>query len=266
MCLKIFHYEACLTLIAAFENGFASVHRLEPDGNWVMTYRAQPHSQPILSLDIHPNYEYFITSSADSIVAKHPIPVVRQEVALQTESTDSNARVIEIIDFPAEGPSLLSAALKGASSSGSSSAPRMLREWKAPLKVVNTKHSGQQSLAIRSDGRIFATAGWDSKVRVYSSKSLKELAVLKWHQVGCYAVAFSDITGPTDAISDGARELESTRHSDPASNGTNMTRRDGTVLVKGSTSVKDRRIHQAKTAHWVAAGAKDGKISLWDLY
>lgn len=263
MCLKIFHYEACLTLVAAFENGYASVHRLESDGNWIMTYRSQPHSQPILSLDLHPNHEYFLTSSADSIIAKHPIPTTRQEVALQEGSTE---RVVEIIDPPSQVSSLLSAALKGSSPAGPSSHPRILREWKDPLKVVNTKHSGQQSLAIRSDGRLFATAGWDSKIRVYSAKSLKELAVLKWHQVGCYAVAFADIALP-EAISDGVQEIESAPRTESPSKETSIIQRGGTgVTLRGSTSVKDRRIQQAKTAHWVAAGAKDGKISLWDIY
>ncbi|RAK79955.1 WD40 repeat domain-containing protein, partial [Aspergillus fijiensis CBS 313.89] len=57
-----------------------------------------------------------------------------------------------------------------------------------PAKVVKTRHAGQQGLRVRSDGRILATAGWDSRVRVYSCKTLKEVAVLKWHREGCYAV------------------------------------------------------------------------------
>ncbi len=42
------------------------------------------------------------------------------------------------------------------------------------------------------------------------------------------------------------------------------------VAMKASApayyDVKDRRIQHAKTAHWVVAGAKDGKVSLWDIY
>ncbi|KIW36180.1 ASTRA-associated protein 1 [Exophiala oligosperma] len=52
---------------------------------------------------------------------------------------------------------------------------------------IKTKHAGQQGLSSRSDGKIFATAGWDARVRVYSTRTMRELAVLQWHQQGCYA-------------------------------------------------------------------------------
>ena len=264
MCLALFHHENCLTLLAAFENGFATVHRLGADGEWIPTYRSQAHSQPILSLDVHPDHEYFITSSADSIIAKHPIPITQQEIAIPL---DSGERVIEIIDTPASvpGASLLSAALQGTPTPAPSAAHRTWKEWKDPLKQVNTKHSGQQSLRIRSDGRIFATAGWDSKVRIYSAKTLKELAVLKWHQVGCYAVAFSDVVASSDT-SESPRMLQDAPPSESTSKETSISTRSTSMISKGNASVKDRRIHQAKTAHWVAAGAKDGKVSLWDIY
>jgi ASTRA-associated protein 1 len=50
-----------------------------------------------------------------------------------------------------------------------------------PLKTNRTKHSGQQGLTVRSDGKIFATAGWDGRMRVYSVKSLKQ----SWWQRSC---------------------------------------------------------------------------------
>jgi hypothetical protein len=31
-------------------------------------------------------------------------------------------------------------------------------------------------------------------------------------------------------------------------------------------TVKERRIKQSMETHWLVAGAKDGKISLWDVY
>lgn len=199
MSLALINKDA-LTLIAAFENGYASVHRLQ-DSQWIMTYRTQAHTQPVLSLAVHPSYEWFLTSAADAIIAKHPIPTA--------EVIDSEARVVEVEDESQIQP-------------------------QGPIKTVNTKHAGQQGLEIRSDGRIFATAGWDSHIRVYSCKTLKELAVLQWHKVGCYAVAFAAV--------------------------------EETSVEQGLVSVKDRRIAKARTAHWIAAGAKDGKISLWDIY
>ncbi|KAF7554908.1 hypothetical protein G7046_g6692 [Stylonectria norvegica] len=255
MCLSIFHYKGSLTVVAAFENGFATVHRLNSEGKWLDTYRSQAHNQPVLSLDVHPAYEYFITSSADSIIAKHPIPIIGQEVAFQPESTE---RVVEIIDVPL-------------SEDSSSAAPRTWRAWKDPLKTINTKHSGQQSLSIRSDGRIFATAGWDSRVRIYSTKTLKELAVLKWHQVGCYAIAFSDITSSSTLVDEPIPQQDASSLNGPTEV-SNAKGRETALLSRSlgsvtlSTSVKDRRITQAMTAHWVVAGAKDGKVSLWDIY
>ncbi|KAF7541726.1 hypothetical protein G7Z17_g11903 [Cylindrodendrum hubeiense] len=271
MCLSLFHLQDAVTLIAAFENGYASVHRLDPDGEWITTYRSQAHSQPILSLDVDPEHSFFLSSSADSLIAKHPIPTSRQETI---HIPQSNARVVEIIDEePDQPPSLLSAGLRQASSQGGHAAPRVLKEWSDPLKVVNTKHSGQQSLKMRSDGRIFATAGWDSKVRVYSAKTMKELAVLKWHQVGCYAVAFSDLTASSDLANPASSTISDASHLEPQqkpiyseTSTTALTPRGAGALIKSTTSVKDRRIAQAKTTHWVAAGAKDGKVSLWDIY
>lgn len=108
-----------------------------------------------------------------------------------------------------------------------------------PSKQVNTRHAGQQSLRIRSDGKILATAGWDSKIRVYSSKSLKELAVLKWHKEGCYSVAFALIQEEHD---------------------------DGTEQQIANQSVALTREKKVQNTHWLAAGSKDGKVSLWDIY
>jgi len=120
-----------------------------------------------------------------------------------------------------------------------------------PEKVVNTKHAGQQSLRLRDDGRIFATGGWDAMVRVYSSKTLKEVAALKWHQVGCYAVALADIS---------PQALKTTTDDSATAESQEI------VSAVGALSVKDRRIQRAMAAHWLAAGSKDGKISLWEVF
>jgi WD40 repeat protein len=115
--------------------------------------------------------------------------------------------------------------------------------------VIKTGHSGQQGLVIRCDGRIFATAGWDSRVRIYSSKTCAEVAVLKWHKEACYSLAFADI-------------LEEKKEEQSL-----------TVLPSASVqahssipSVKERRLNKMKNTHWLAAGSKDGKVSLWDIF
>lgn len=116
----------------------------------------------------------------------------------------------------------------------------------AKPKILQSKHAGQQSLTVRSDRRIFGTAGWDGRMRVYSPKSMKELAVLKWHKEGCYAMSFALVE---DSVTDLATGLE---------NNSSVARRESTVA--------EQRIEKAKSTHWLAAGSKDGKVSLWDVY
>ncbi|KAF3401320.1 ASTRA-associated protein 1 [Talaromyces pinophilus] len=120
-----------------------------------------------------------------------------------------------------------------------------------PSKVLNTKHSGQQGLCVRGDQKLFATAGWDARIRVYSCKTMKELAVLKWHNEGCYAVAFADILSSTST------EYSSTQDGD-----------DSAVQTQASPLeiVRLQRNQKAQQTHWLAAGSKDGRISLWDIY
>ena len=115
-------------------------------------------------------------------------------------------------------------------------------------KPVQTKHAGQQCLTLRSDGKIFATAGWDSRVRVYSAATMLELAVLKWHREGCYAVAFADVTSESTATNDSAQ----------------VTKADDITIR--ATTVSQQRAIKARNTHWLAAGSKDGKVSLWDIF
>lgn len=126
------------------------------------------------------------------------------------------------------------------------SSAREVRQDK-PFKVLNTKHAGQQGLVVRSDGKIFATAGWDARVRVYSTRTMKELAVLKWHKEGCYAVAFAGVTD--NEVVEPTREQNNTRQ-----------KRNALEIIKLEREVKAQR------THWLAAGGKDAKISLWDVY
>lgn len=164
----------------------------------------------VLSLAIAPSKEYYLTSSADAILAKHPLP---------------------------RGKGIWNSELR-------------------PLKVSQTKHCGQQGLQIRSDGMIFATAGWDARVRVYSAKTLKELAVLRWHKTGCYATAFA-----RTEIRPFAEEME---EFDPATESSGNSKL--IAATKAPTDVQQKRDEKAQTTHWLAVGSKDGKVSLWDIY
>jgi len=115
--------------------------------------------------------------------------------------------------------------------------------------VVKTGHSGQQGLVVRCDGRLFATAGWDSRVRIYSSKTCAEVAVLKWHKEACYSLAFADIL------------KEEKQEESQALISHHLTASSSLV-----PSMKERRLQKMKDTHWLAAGSKDGKVSLWDIF
>ncbi|KAI7282151.1 WD40 repeat-like protein [Hortaea werneckii] len=183
-----------LTTIAGYESGHACVWRRNPTSHyWERIYTYQAHSQPILSLDLAISLGSFFTSSADAVIARHPLNTAGGK----------------------------------------------------ETKVIQTRHAGQQGLTIRSDRKIFATAGWDGKGRVYSAKTMKELAVLKWHREGCYALAFA------------GTDLEKSRENGQTSD---------TGLVKRGMTVSEQRTAAAKSTHWLAVGSKDGKISLWDIY
>ncbi|OJI96195.1 hypothetical protein ASPVEDRAFT_23219 [Aspergillus versicolor CBS 583.65] len=188
---------------------------------WERLYISIPHSQPVLSIDLSPSREYFFSSSADAVLAKHPIPQI------------------------------------GVSS---------MRD--TPSKSVNTKHSGQQGLRVRSDGKIFATAGWDSRVRVYSCKTMKELAVLKWHKEGCYAVAFADVPSTTaldaETSNTGTKEPEEGEKIDDGESEKGLIQRGEKEY--SLAQVQRQRSLKVQNTHWIVAGSKDGKISLWDIY
>lgn len=277
MALELFTpASGSLTMVAGYENGLAVVAELSEAGTWDVLYRARRHSQPILSLDVSSSRDFFLTSSADALLVKHPIPRRPAAAKVSTTSNATTPATPSVLEFqqatPASEPkaqtgkSLLSAGLTGTSASPSPHQPAKRTEpvvVDQPLKTINTKHAGQQDLRLRSDGRIFATAGWDARVRVYSAKTMKELAVLKWHQVGCYAIAFAEVATVPGASDDASSKTDDTA----TTTGTGPSSGDLVAVPKlVDVTVKDARIRQAKNAHWLAAGSKDGKVSLWDVF
>jgi len=130
-----------------------------------------------------------------------------------------------------------------------------------PLRTNATKHSGQQGLTVRSDGRIFATAGWDGRMRVYSTKSLEELAILKWHKEGCYAVAFADMTADNEPQDLWLLAQHGTGKDDEK--GWNI---GDALRGKQVNTVRQQRESKTRDTRWLAAGSKDGKVSLWNVF
>ncbi|TMW63353.1 hypothetical protein Poli38472_002294 [Pythium oligandrum] len=52
-------------------------------------------------------------------------------------------------------------------------------------------HGGISAIRLRSDERIFATAGWDHRVRIFHRRTLKPLAILKYHTESVFGVDFT---------------------------------------------------------------------------
>jgi WD40 repeat protein len=247
-----------LVLLAGYEGGVTAAFELaeeHPDTGVEtaqLIYLSQPHTQPILSLDASPDGDFYYTSSADAVIAKHRIPEPSPPNAGEEDTSSDmslfNSSPVSFAKQTVNQPTSRTSAPSGLSSLLSSAAPlpkfkpappaQSVVTLQPPHKIVNTKHAGQQSLRIRPDGRLLVTGGWDSRIRIYSTKTLKEVAVLKWHKEGVYSVAFGEIL-----VQDKAD------HGD------------------GVTNKRQReRDEQTKLKHWVAAGAKDGKVSLWEVF
>jgi WD40 repeat protein len=73
----------------------------------------------------------------------------------------------------------------------------------APIPKIGINH-----VLIRKDNKIFATAGWDYRVRVFSFKKCAPLAILKCHTNGIQQLKFSEVDNMLVACSqDGSISL-----------------------------------------------------------
>ncbi|KAI0926060.1 hypothetical protein AcV5_008624 [Taiwanofungus camphoratus] len=104
-----------------------------------------------------------------------------------------------------------------------------------------TKNPGNSSIAIRDDGRVCAVAGWDGRIRLYSTKSLKPLGTLDYHKKSCQVVAF--------ARSD---PLQSEGHTPPAD-------------VEDDSEDEMSKEEKADRTRWLVAGGQDHRVSIWSL-
>ncbi|KAG1790137.1 WD-40 repeat-containing protein [Suillus plorans] len=98
------------------------------------------------------------------------------------------------------------------------------------------KHPGNGAVAIRSDGRVCAIGGWDGKVQLYSTKTLKLLGTLV-----CQTVTFAS-------------------HIDRVPLGGDLKEGD-------SCSDEDEITVEEKHARgrWLIAGSTNAKVSIWAL-
>ena len=82
--------------------------------------------------------------------------------------------------------------------------------------------------------------------------------MLKWHKEGCYATAFATVEATTKATISDPRSESDDRNELPVSD---IARSDFSTLT-----VQEEREQRARSTHWLAAGSKDGKVSLWNIF
>lgn len=58
--------------------------------------------------------------------------------------------------------------------------------------VIGLKNAGINCVCIRKDQKVFSTGGWDGRIRIYSWKSLRPLAVLTDHKAAVMEVTYSN--------------------------------------------------------------------------
>ncbi|ODQ66138.1 WD40 repeat-like protein [Nadsonia fulvescens var. elongata DSM 6958] len=121
-----------------------------------------------------------------------------------------------------------------------------------PLTVFDTKHKGLAFNAVRSDGKLVATAGWDGMVRVFGYKHLTPLAVFKGGRqddVKCLAFSVVDPQLETPASSDNSDNILLTTVKNQ--------------LIQQSAVLKTNRVMET---HWLAVGGKDCRVALYNIY
>ena len=76
---------------------------------------------------------------------------------------------------------------------------RITVEARGAYKNTQVQHpsAGTSSVALRLDGKLLASGHWDSTVRIFDTKDLRPLAVLRHHRDCVFSVAWAPPVGPS---------------------------------------------------------------------
>ncbi|SPO38538.1 uncharacterized protein PSFLO_04016 [Pseudozyma flocculosa] len=113
--------------------------------------------------------------------------------------------------------------------------------------ISETGKPGRAAVSVRNDDKVIAAAGWDGRIRLHSSATLQELGSLDYHRDTVETLAFFEHRGQQPGVdSDDDVEDDLGHHS--------------------GEDTQRRPLEISQTQSALAAGGRDGKISLWHVF
>ena len=99
MALRMLVVEQALHVVTGYESGLTSVQRLKSgtEHSWETISTCNPHTQPILSLDILPESGVYFTSGADAIVAMASLKASSGKGAIKQSATKHSGQQMRAI-------------------------------------------------------------------------------------------------------------------------------------------------------------------------
>ena len=158
--------------------------------------RAQPSSKPPLALVGHENGRILAWDLA------MPVPQICAKTPRDSFSSPNVA-----LDVNEEGTLLFAGGVE-ATAKAFRVEPGLLKphgSLEVTCASINEldQHPGVGQLALRGDGKVIASAGWDYRVRLFATKSLRRLAVLRYHDASVNALDWS-----SDLLATGSKDTK----------------------------------------------------------
>ena len=174
-------------------------------------YLSRPHTQPVLSLAVDPSVTFFVTTSADALLARHRIPHLAPEPTETTQVREEQPESMlntkhsgqQGVSFRDDGMLLATAGWDGrgrvyrAGSLG--------RHDDGEEERDEGRRGGNESAGLPGAGHMGKGKGVAKEGK--KAKRIKELAVLKWHKEGCYSMGFAHIFPPVTDLNRGVAKL-----------------------------------------------------------
>ncbi|KAF9322175.1 ASTRA complex subunit [Podila horticola] len=243
--------EGTLHMLAGYEDGSMVLFREQAPAkskrSMEVVWTIKCHREPVMAMDISSDHEYAVSCSSDSLLVKYRLFGQLQGV------------------------------------------PETIQ---VPLKTT-----GVADVKFRNDSRILALAGWDGKIRVFSAKTLKPLAVLQYHREGLYCLGFANvelklkdrIENDVKTTMDDQNEDISVPSSSQTSQDTDTRNPPLSMVTDDDSNIQDSDVSEDSEdsecndddsdleaslksraewsrRHWLAAGGKENRISLWEIY